>query len=125
MTRCGAFVASVASIFGLVVSAGNASASEEYTYPCIVPPYRGGPCADTIANVYQRAKPTSQSNYVVLLQKGEPVVLRCYSPGEVINGNNIWYYTSTDYDYPYSTTGWVTGAYLSTDRDPASGVGLC
>lgn len=126
--RYGAVVATATSAIGLLMGVGTASAtndSVESTFPCVVPPYRGAICAETLSNVYQRAKPTSQSGAVVLVSKGTAVVLRCYSTGEVVNGNNVWYLTDTDADYPYRTTGWVTAAYLSTDKDPAWGVGHC
>lgn len=128
--RLGAVAASVVAMLGLLSGTGHASGpspapdvSAQVTYVCYFDSY--WLCAETLVNVYQRARPTSKSDHVDLLSKGRSVQLRCWAEGEVVKGVNVWYYTATDVDYPYQTIGWVTGAYLSTGRDPAWGIGHC
>ncbi|MFE0019370.1 hypothetical protein [Amycolatopsis sp. NPDC059021] len=121
---------SIAAALGIMSGTAQGAASKpssevsvQVAYKCYVNSY--WLCAETLDRVYQRAQPTKNSDYVVLLDKGRSVQLRCWKEGEVINGNNVWYYTATDVDYPYQTIGYVSAAYLSTGKDPEWGIGHC
>ncbi|WP_290052912.1 hypothetical protein [Amycolatopsis solani] len=85
-------------------------------------------CANTLTSVNLRARATSQSGYIVTIPNGYPFGLDCWTTGETINGDNVWYYGLYQHDenaVPVFTYGWVTGYWLSTGHDPAPQIAHC
>jgi hypothetical protein len=116
----------------LVGSGGVAMASNDSVasvYSC--PPWLYGAypsCADAVAAVNLRAQPNSRGGLILTIPKGDPVSLYCWTAGESINGDNVWYssrYSYVDNGIPYWADGWVTGYYLSTGHDPAPQIKHC
>ncbi|MEQ0559071.1 hypothetical protein ABJI51_08315 [Amycolatopsis sp. NEAU-NG30] len=112
-----------ASMRLMASTAGVAAASTESVYTC---GFQSSPwCALTLANVNERAQPTSKSAYVATVAKGDAFELWCWSEGESINGDDIWYYGSPNVEPPDRPEGWVTGYWLDTGHDPASQISHC
>jgi hypothetical protein len=69
-------------------------------------PIRSGPSAAT-------------STRAMLGRAGSPVRIVCFSYGQKLFGDSVWYRTTSP------VSGWVPGLYLDTGHDPAFGVPPC
>ena len=73
-----------------------------------------------VHGLHVRKKPTTAATVVAVLgPAGSQVVVNCYAFGSSVFGDNVWYHIVK----PLS--GFVTGFYLNTGRDPAAGVPAC
>ncbi|WIX86350.1 hypothetical protein [Amycolatopsis sp. DG1A-15b] len=118
----GASMVLMAATTGVAV-ASESSSSGVGVYTC---GFQAAPwCALALTNVNQRAQPTSKSAYIATISKGDAFELWCYSEGETINGDNIWYYGSPNVEPPYRPEGWVTGYWLDGGHDPAPQIRHC
>lgn len=115
-----------ASMLLMASAAGVAAASESSTASVYTCGFQTAPwCALALANVNQRAQPTSKSAYIATVSKGDAFELWCWAEGEPINGDNIWYYGSPNVSPPFRPEGWVTGYWLDTGHDPAAQIKHC
>ena len=88
--------------------AATAQASSDHVYSTLV------------HGLHVRKKPTTAATAVAVLgPAGAEVVVNCYAFGSSVFGDNVWYHIVK----PLS--GFVTGFYLDTGRDPAAGVPAC
>jgi hypothetical protein len=89
-------------------AAATAQASSDHVYSTLV------------HGLHVRKKPTTAATVVAVLgPAGAEVVVNCYAFGSSVFGDNVWYHIVK----PLS--GFVTGFYLNTGRDPAAGVPAC
>ena len=89
-------------------TAVTAQASSDHVYSTLV------------HGLHVRKKPTTAATAVAVLgPAGAEVVVNCYAFGSSVFGDNVWYHIVK----PLS--GFVTGFYLNTGRDPAAGVPAC
>jgi hypothetical protein len=89
-------------------AAVTAQASSDHVYSTLV------------HGLHVRQKPTTVATVVAVLgPAGSQVVVNCYAFGSSVFGDNVWYHIVK----PLS--GFVTGFYLNTGRDPAAGVPAC
>jgi len=89
-------------------AAVTAQASSDHVYSTLV------------HGLHVRKKPTTAATAVAVLgPAGAEVVVNCYAFGSSVFGDNVWYHIVK----PLS--GFVTGFYLDTGRDPAAGVPAC
>jgi hypothetical protein len=89
-------------------AAVTAQASSDHVYSTLV------------HGLHVRKKPTTAATAVAVLgPAGAEVVVNCYAFGSSVFGDNVWYHIVK----PLS--GYVTGFYLDTGRDPAAGVPAC
>ncbi len=92
----------------LAKAAATAQASSDHVYSTLV------------HGLHVRKKPTTAATTVAVLgPAGAEVVVNCYAFGSSVFGDNVWYHIVK----PLS--GFVTGFYLDTGRDPAAGVPAC
>jgi len=75
----------------------------------------------TLANgLHVRTAPTTAATTIVRLgAAGSKVTVNCYSVGSPVFGDSVWYHIVK----PLS--GYVSGFYLDTGRDPAPGIAHC
>jgi len=75
----------------------------------------------TLANgLHVRTAPTTAATSIVRLgAAGSVVAVNCYAVGSPVFGDSVWYHIVK----PLS--GYVSGFYLDTGRDPAPGIGHC
>jgi hypothetical protein len=115
----------------LVGSGGMATASNssvENVTSCPSEDAGGDHCTWALAAVNMRTQPTSQSQYIATIPKDGWFGLYCWTTGEPIHGDNVWYYgvhTEHPNGVPVFIYGWVTGYYLATGHDPAPQIGHC
>jgi hypothetical protein len=89
-------------------AAVTAQASSDHVYSTLV------------HGLHVRKKPTTAATAVAVLgPAGAEVVVNCYAFGSSVFGDNVWYHIVK----PLS--GFVTGFYLNTGRDPAPGIRHC
>jgi hypothetical protein len=127
LKRLSAVAAIVAAFCGFGGVAMASTGSAESVEACPGGTY-GTWCALTVAAVNVRAQPTSQSQFIVTLPYQSWFSLDCWTTGESIHGDNVWYrgiYTDYQNGVPVAIDGWVTGYYLATGHDPASPIGHC
>jgi hypothetical protein len=82
-----------------------------------------GYCTITLTYVNQRSAPTSNSGLFGTLSPRQTIILFCWTYGQSINGDNIWYL-----EQPVGGQflgAYVTGYYLDTGRDPAPPIPKC
>jgi hypothetical protein len=75
-------------------------------------------------NVYGRTSPSSTASHVYLYQGGQVVYYTCWTTGESVNGDNIWYLTRPNPSLP-QYQGYVAGWWIETGADPNGKVGHC
>ncbi|WP_143264004.1 hypothetical protein [Amycolatopsis kentuckyensis] len=115
----------------LVGSGGVALASNDSVESVTSCPdwLRGYPsCANTLTSVNLRTGASSKSGYILTMPGDYPFSLGCWTTGEPINGDSVWYYGLYQHDenaVPVWTYGWVTGYWLATGHDPAPGIAHC
>jgi|SRR5882757_3223988 len=109
-----------------VLPAPRASRSDTAPAPLAVP--KAGRVAASVAKVYHttatgvhvRAKATTASTSVATLgAAGSSVTVGCWAPGQSVVGDTVWYATFGP------ARGYVSGYYLDTGRDPATGIPRC
>jgi hypothetical protein len=70
--------------------------------------------------LHVRTRPTTAATVVAVLgPAGTEVVVNCYAFGSPVFRDNVWYHIVK----PLS--GYVSGFYLNTGRDPAAGIPAC
>ena len=118
-------------ISGLFSVGVEASASpvrpQSEIHQCIIP-HEAHLCSDVTATVHIRQDSNTQSAILGTLYAGGRVILACYSIGESVNGDNIWYLGGGPEDGDIITQyvfGYVAGYYVNTGADPAPGVPRC
>ncbi len=79
----------------------------------------------TLANVNQRAQPNTSSAIVTTVPAGFGVALECWTEGQNINGDNIWYMTDLEVADLPAPRGYIAGYYLDTGHDPIGGLVHC
>jgi hypothetical protein len=73
-----------------------------------------------VADVHIRYWPAAYAQRMAtLVRVGAPVTVTCYTAGEDIQGDNVWYHVVKP------SVGYVAGLHLNTGRDPAPGVPRC
>ncbi|SDJ67216.1 hypothetical protein SAMN04487820_101189 [Actinopolyspora mzabensis] len=108
------------AVFSFSVSAGTAAAEP---YPC---GDRGetGLCADNLRALNVRTGPATSYTALSRAPEGKSMAIDCWSFGESIKGDNIWYYITWVSSFD-GHSGFVTGYYLNTGPDPAPGIPQC
>ena len=74
----------------------------------------------TNGNVWMHTAANSTSTKIAVIPKGATVAIACYSSGESVYGDPIWYWLKYG-----SSWGFTTGYYLNTGHDPNPGVPAC
>jgi hypothetical protein len=120
-----AAAAAVLAGSGGVAMASTNSVESVYSCPDWMRAYPS--CADTLTAVNLRTGASSQSGYILTVPKDYPFSLGCWTNGEPINGDDVWYYGNyfSEYNSPAWTYGWVSGYWLATGHDPAPGIRHC
>jgi hypothetical protein len=73
-----------------------------------------------VKGVHIRFWPTAFATKLATLGRvGSTVTVNCYTYGEDISGDRVWYHVTR----PMS--GFVAGSHLNTGRDPAPGIPAC
>jgi hypothetical protein len=73
-----------------------------------------------VAGVHIRYWPAAYAQRMATLARvGDRVTVTCYTDGQDIQGDRIWYHVVKP------STGYVAGLHLNTGRDPAPGVPRC
>lgn len=78
------------------------------------------PYHTVVKGLHIRLKPTTYSKILTVLGAvGTTVTVSCYTDGQNVTGDAVWYHTLTP------TAGYVAGLNLDTGYDPAPGVPKC
>lgn len=86
---------------------------------CVVKPFRRT-YLTKVAGLVIRSGPSAKFKAVGrIAAKGSKVVVSCWTRGQSVRGDNVWYGTVAPF------RGFAAGAFLNTGRDPARGVPHC
>ncbi|MEJ3742852.1 hypothetical protein WEI85_06155 [Actinomycetes bacterium KLBMP 9797] len=87
-------------------------------------------CTNPTARLNLRTQPNTNSGIVTTMDTDSIVWVHCWTTGQSINGDNVWYwvddasegFTVNPIHWP---KGWAAGYYLATGRDPHPWVAHC
>lgn len=87
-------------------------------------------CTNPTARLNLRTQPNTSSGIVTTMDPDSMVWLHCWTTGQSINGDNVWYWVddaSEGYTVNpvYWPKGWAAGYYLATGPDPHPWVPHC
>lgn len=87
-------------------------------------------CTNPTVRLNLRAQPNTSSTVVTVMDPDSMVWLHCWTAGQSINGDSVWYWVddaSEGYTVNpvYWPKGWAAGYYLATGPDPHPWVPHC
>jgi hypothetical protein len=87
-------------------------------------------CTHPTARLNLRTQPNASSGIVTTMDPDSIVWLHCWTTGQSINGDNIWYWVDDasdgiDVNPIFWPEGWAAGYYLATGADPHPWVAHC
>lgn len=109
-----------------VAAAAPGAAPQSSLHPCT---FDGGDvsgeCTVTLTNLNERLDPTSNSTSEGVVPQGAQVILFCWSAGQSVNGDNIWYDGQPTPPNEEIFGFYMSGFWLDTGHDPASSIPQC
>jgi hypothetical protein len=87
-------------------------------------------CTHPTARLNLRGQPNTSSGIVTTMDPDSIVWLHCWTTGQSVNGDNIWYWVDDasdgiDVNPIFWPEGWAAGYYLATGHDPNPRVPHC